>query len=577
MRAFLLLVISFFVFLSCAHEGRKLCDNIFLKEGELKLGRNEQILVCGSSSASEGWKDVPLPQAQYQIKILLQEKGYLTPRFERVKDQLFVWSGPRSEFSGLEVRGAKGILDGSKKRQVKGEPITRDKLDEVTQWADTEMRSKGYACPELDVKAQAWNGRMIVTADPGRKDKIATIRREGLSGLHEAALERYQAFDVGDDYDVRETQLTVSRMLQDGLVQSAYFTTKCRGDLVDLYLRGTLGPARLLQFGVGASTEEFPFTIATFRNTKLDERASNFEARLYASPKQQNLTVSSELYWLPWTDQTYFGPRFRLARKSEHYLEELQAKLGADLGRHWDWWNIRWGARFGPTLNYVNTVRGIGPDEVRFLSWEGSVKAMSHLYEIGIRNQFSGWDAEFNYEGQRKGIGSYINVDRYQLDFRNLWNVGNFSPPFFVLGARTQLIGVDTSPPVLGQSRHLLPSEYRIFYGGDDNLRGFGRHVLNNGDAGYLSAAYAGLELRLVKEVPWNLEPFLLYDVAKLGDQRYNLDEPLFTSWGLGLRWASPIGTVRGSAARGEILNEDARAQAYPEEWVFFFSFGQEF
>ena len=84
-------------------------------------------------------------------------------------------------------------------------------------------------------------------------------------------------------------------------------------------------------------------------------------------------------------------------------------------------------------------------------------------------------------------------------------------------------------------------------------------------------------KLRLIEELPYRLQPFLLWDVARLGDRRWTLDEPQFTSWGYGIRWASPFGTLRGSAAKGEIENGNASTVAYTREWVYFFSFGQEF
>lgn len=555
----------------------KLCDNVILKEGELKLSRNERVLVCGSNTGGEGWRDVPLPQAQYQIKILLQENGYLNPRFHREGDQLFVWSGPRAVFNKLEVYGGQGLVNAGHKRKVKGHGITPEKLDEITKWAETELRTQGFACPQVDVKAQAWDGRAVATLTPGQRQKVASIKRTGLESLDEDALLRYQAFEVGEVYDVRETQLTASRLLGGGLVQSAYFTTACRGEEVDLHLRASVGPPKLLRFGIGASTEEFPFADLSFTHARLDDRASSLTATLHGSPRLQSLTLGTELFIVPWSKQTFFGPRARVARKSEKYLEELQAKLGADLGRYWDQWNIRWRGRFGPTLNYVNTIQGKGPDDVSFLSWEGSMVAMNHEYEASQREQYSGWEASVDYRGHRKGIGSYINVDRYELDFKNLWNLGSYAPPLFVLGARVELIGVNSNEINPQLDRNLLPSEYRVFYGGDDNLRGFSRQSLNNQDLGYLTAAYAGFELRLIEELPWKLEPFLLYDIAKLGNSKLELDPAIYSSWGLGMRWASPFGTLRFSAARGEINNQDKRKQSYPEEWVVFFSFGQEF
>ncbi len=576
MRA-LALFIPCFLFLSCAHKETKLCDNVTLKEGRLELSSNEQVIVCGSPKGGEGWRDVPIPQAQYQLNVLLQESGYLTPRFERTGDRLDVWSGPRTVFKDLKVHGADGLLEGSKKRKVIGETITPAKLDEINQWADTDLRSKGYACPQVDVKAQVWDGLVNVSVNPGIRQTVAGIRRTGLDNLDEDTLARYLAFEAGDWYDVRETQLSVNRLLSDGLIQSAYFTSSCRGDQVDLHLRADVGRPRLFRFGVGASTEEFPFLDIWFKNTKLDGRASSLTATLYASPRVQRFNLGTELYILPFTKRGYFGPRFQTARKTERFLEELSGKAGADVGRNWDKWSVRWRGRAGPTLNYVNTVKGKGPRDVLFLSYDASLLAMNHVYESGLSTQFEGWQASLDYSGQRAELGSYLNVDKYQFNYKQLFNLGGFSPPLVVLGTRFELTSVNSKTDLRDPNAKKLPSDYRVFFGGDDNLRGFGRKILNNNDFGYLTAGYAGFEMRLIEQLPYHLEPFVLYDIAKLGDGRANLDDPIFTSWGLGLRWPSPFGTLRGSAARGRIYNENQDTAMYPQEWVFFLSFGQEF
>ena len=98
MRA-LALIFCLITLSRCAHKEHKLCDNITLKEGELSLGANEKVLVCGSPKGGEGWRDVPVPQSQYHLKVLLQERGYLTPRFERHGDKLDVYAGPRTTFA----------------------------------------------------------------------------------------------------------------------------------------------------------------------------------------------------------------------------------------------------------------------------------------------------------------------------------------------------------------------------------------------------------------------------------------------------------------------------------------------
>ncbi len=384
-----------------------------------------------------------------------------------------------------------------------------------------------------------------VNIETGPLGIVSTLKKTGLDELDEDVLARYQAFEIGDPYDVRANELTIARLLSDGLIQAAYFTTSCRGDQVDLHLRADIGRPRLFRFGVGASTEEFPFFDLWFKNAKLDDKASSLTGILHASPLKQSLEVGTELFVLPWTKRSFLGPRFLVQRKSEKFVEELSGKLGVDVGRNWDMWGTRFRGRVGPTLNYVDTVDGKGPKKVSFFSWEASMFLMDSLYEVGQRNQFEGWTASFNYDGQRKGAGSYVNVDRYDVNFKQLWNIGSFAPPFLVLGSRFAASTVNNSSDVKDPLSDKLPSDYRVFLGGDEDLRGFSRKVINNSDFGYLTSMYAGFELRVIDELPYKLEPFALFDVAKVGEGRYTLDDPLFTSWGLGLRWPSPFGTLR--------------------------------
>lgn len=576
MHIFCILLLSLLA--ACAHKSKKICDHVELREGKLSLGRNEEVLVCGSDKGGEGWKQVPLPQAQYQLSVYLNNEGYLTPRFERDQDKLYVWSGPRTEIKSFQVVGADTQLDPSKKRKIVGEPLEPARLDEATQWAETQLRNKGHACPKVAVEAQAWDGKVVVTAQPGLIQRIRSLHRVGFDAFDHEYLKRYEAFDIGDEFDAREMQLTVTRMLSDGFIQSANFQTLCQENFVDLTLNGSLGPPKLFRFEVGASTEQFPFGRVIFKNVRLDDKASSFTAQLDVSPRVQSVALTSQLYWLPGSARTFFGPRAQTARYKETAYEYLEAKGGADLGRYWDIWDLRLIGRVGPTVNFLETKQGVGPTSVSYLSWDGSLEAMSHNYESNVRTQFEGWNGALRYRGQRKGLGSEINVNRYDVVYKGLWNIGNYFPPLFVLGFRFEVNAVDAEKPLAGQSNDdLVPIDYRIFYGGADNLRGFGRKSLSNNQLGFLSGSYAGMELRVVQEMPYNIEPLLLYDVARLGAGSMDFDSPIYTSSGVGMRWASPFGTLRGSAAKGKIYREDATTAGYKQEWVYFVSFGQEF
>jgi translocation and assembly module TamA len=557
-----------------AHSDQHLCKDIYVQDGSLSLSRNEKLLVCGSADASEGWKEIPLTQAQYQLSVHLENHGYMHPRFERSGASLLVWKGPLSRTKTLRVNGAAGLLNADKKRKVVGKPMLPEKLDEVSRWADMSLRSQGYPCPTVQLQGQIWDESIVADVSPGPVEHVRRFDWVGLQALRSDKLLRFEAFQVGDVYDVRDLQITTSRLLNEGVLQSAYFTSNCTADGVDLTLHAEEGQPRIFRFGIGASTEEFPFVDLTYKDARLDSRGSSYTASAHASPRRQTLNFDTELYILPFFQNSYLGPRFELQRQSEAAYEELSSNLGVDVGQKWDVKEVRLDARIGPTLNYVNTIRGIGPDDVSFVSWQGKLQAMDHAYEVHVGDQFEGWTSNFQYLGQRKGLGSPLNVDRYEGTMKYLWNVGAYSPPLFVLAWRSNVAIVNSTEIESGQGRELLPIDYRIFYGGDQNLRGFARKSLDNEGKGYLTAVSSGVELRLIEELPFRLQPFLLYDAAKLGTRRLTLENAWYTSWGLGVRWPSPIGTVRASAAKGEISPADPK---YRTQWVFILSLGQEF
>ncbi len=554
-----------------------LCDHVIVQDGRIPLTKNEEVLVCGRNEAVEGWRGIPLPQAQFQLNVILQNQGYLHARFERTTTQLRVWKGPVTNTSELKISGAEGLVNAGKKRKIVGYPLEPKKLDEVNEWIDMSLRRQGYACPAIKLSAQAWDATILAAAEPGERRRISKVETTGLESLDYESIRRYEAFQGGDFYDVIDTQITAARLLNQGLFQSAYFTTQCYDDKVDLHLFTGVGKGRLVRFGLGASTEELPFADLWFKNTHLDDKASSYTASLHGSPIKQKLNISSELYWLPISKRTFLGPRFKMERRKEPAYELFKTVLGIDLGREWDWQKVRWQGRVGPSSNYEKTLTGIGPKEFKTVSWEGSLNLMNHIYEAFSREQYEGWNAGFQYRGQRQGIGSSVNVDRYDVTFKHLWNLGAYSPPLFVFASRFEAIAIDSKQTSNLQERDTLPIDYRIFFGGDENIRGFARESLNKHGLGYLTAAHAGFELRLIEELPYHLQPFLLADVARLGTDRYTLDPPLFVTSGLGIRWASPFGTLRGSAAHGQIWHGDQSSKDYGQHWVYFISFGQEF
>lgn len=554
-----------------------ICQHVILRDGSLTLNGNERVLVCGSERGGEGWIEVPIPQAQLHLTAILRNLGYLNPRFERRANELDFWQGERTLIQSLHVDESSGLLQPKRVRKVLRQPLMPDRLNHVENWANQFSRSHGHACPVISVEAHAWDGSVNVDAKLGDKQRITALDPGDLDGLNPDVLYRYQPFELGDEYDIRKTGIMASRLLRTGIFQSAYFTNACEGTATKLKLETSVGKPRILRFGIGGSTEALPFVDLNFKNTRLDEKASSFTALAHASPRRFTLGAQAELYWFPGWHRTFLGPRADYTRKIEPSFETGTAKVGVDAGLNFDAWDTRFTAKLGPTLNNSRTFKGLGPAEVSFPTIDGSVALMSHVYEFGMRDQYSGWNASFIYRSQSKGLGSQIDVSRYELDLKHLWNMGAYWPPLFVLGSRFQTTVVDAPNLTSDVNDQIVPIDERVYAGGDDNLRGFGRKEISNGDVGYLTFAYLGFELRLIEELPWHLQPFLLADAGQLSPARYTLDPPVYVSQGIGLRWPSPLGTLRGSAATGRVWRGNATTDGIPQKWVYFLSFGQEF
>lgn len=537
---------------------QKLCfdSDIVVVDGRIELEENEKILICGTGKSERAWRSVPLTQAKYHLNVILQSEGFLDARFLTDGDSIKVYRGPVTKTKSLILNGSNGIVISNQKRKIVDEPMTSKKLDEVKDWAELEARRQGHACPSVQMWAEKWNQTIFANIEPGPAQTIGVIDRKGYGTLAPEALRRFEAFRVGGTYDVVETQITIDRMMAQGLFQNGYITTFCHGEKVDFDFFMEVGKPRLLRFGLGASTEEYPFVDIWFKNSRLDNNASSVLAQLHASNLRQSFELASEFYILPGSYNTFVGPRVKLERRNERSFESYKFEIGTDIGRAWDVSHIRLNGRIGPTINYMRTVFGAAPDEAKYLSWEARLAFMSHSYEAFSRSQSEGWVGDVNFVTQRKDIGATINVDRLELKFKHLYNLKGYLPPLIVLAGRLEAIFLNTD----GRDEITdVPVDMRIFYGGSDNVRGFFRQALDNEGRGFLASTAFGTEMRIVQVVPFGLEPFILFDLAKLGSRQ------------------SPFGTLRFVAAKGEILNGSPATLNYPQEWNYGFSFGQEF
>jgi translocation and assembly module TamA len=315
--------------------------------------------------------------------------------------------------------------------------------------------------------------------------------------------------------------------------------------------------------------------IAQWKHSRIGWRASEAEVSIVTSKLQQSAEASMHNYLSPGS-RTYVMPRALLERRNELRYSAIISKESLSPGTSWDFKKARLDVSAGPSFNYVHMLKGLGPVNDNYFSIDTRADLLGHLFEYYVRDPREGWRSSFETSSRFQGAASYITAHRLKLSMEKLWNLGQYDPPWVVLGARGW--AATTYVNDRAHAFKKLSPEERYFPGGDSDLRGAAREQIPSDNAGFLTAVYNGLELRLRDVLPWGLQPFVFVDGMMAGRLDFHLDPDVYWSPGVGLRWASPVGSIRTTIARGLLWHRDTVSDPlYNPHWQFFFSFGKEF
>jgi translocation and assembly module TamA len=337
----------------------------------------------------------------------------------------------------------------------------------------------------------------------------------------------------------------------------------------------SVGPPRLLRFGVGIDTEGLVLLRGSWRNSRLGRHASTADISAQGSSKEQRLNAFVQWYWLDTPSRKHLRPSIEFRHQNEQHYEVITApETQFWFGTTWD--NQYLGAQFftGPTVEYFRKIRGPGPRDSNFLSLETQLKFRTHDFEYYAANPRAGFEGTLNLNMNSRSLWSTSSAQRLRFTWEGLWNFRSFDPPLLVLGLRTAFMTTKVGEP---PSQDIgVPPVFLHYLGGANDLRGFGRQEISLGGLterdgiGGLSSGYADLEARLTSVLPLGFEPLAFLDAGSLGSRAFALDSPLYWSPGFGVRWQSPIGVFRSTLAKG-FQDSDVK------HWQFFLSYGEEF
>ena len=567
------LILLFSVRLASAGD-RSPCPSIVFTGAALRLTAAERRLVCGDPQ-TEGWKSIPLNEAEYFLRSFLQQRGYQNPRFDAGGGRLAIDAGAETVISRLTVEGMPPGRDPSKLRKIAGQPLTPKQLDAVETALRGLLQNGGYACPQIKISADAKTGEVSADVAPGPLETIGRIEPAKLDGVDPRVFRRYEAFRYGAPIDLRLLNLTAERTLADALFMSAYYDVVCSTTGMSIAQRVVEGKPREFKIGAGADTEGYLVGTIQWTHSRIGWRASEAEAALVTSNLQQSAEASLHAYASP-ESRAYLMPRALVERRNELRYSAVLSKESLEPGESWDLDGERLEVRAGPAFNYVHMLTGPGPSNDGYFSIDTRTDLASHLFEYYARDPREGWQSSFETSSRVQGAYSDITAHQLKLSAEKLWNLGRYDPPLLVLGTRGYAATTAVNDRA-GAFQRLSP-EARYFPGGDADLRGASREQIPSDNEGFLTAVYDGLELRMGDVLPYGLQPFLFIDGAMAGRLYFHLDPDVYWSPGLGLRWATPVGSLRTTIAHGELWHRDtASAPLFSPHWQFFFSFGKEF
>lgn len=539
-------------------------------------------LICGDSEV-QSWKKIPIAQAKYYLKNFLQDRGYHHPVFKKKvisersdrtgrSAKMIVYLGEQSKVRRIYIKNSFELteldLDISKKREGVGEPLTPAFLNSLENWIKDQLGHRGYACPHIESEADPDSGEVAVTILPGKPQKIFSITQEGIPNTAPSILRRYDAFSIGDLFNSKLLTVTENRVASSAIVESNHFTANCQDDGVVLSQTLLPGAPHLLIAGLGVNTEGFLLGKVTWKNTRLGNYASDFDISAFGSSKLQSVANQWRVFFLPQVSRIHFNPLLRIAHRNEQYYEDLTVRGQLGLASAFDYSFTGGNMFLGPTLDVFRILRGVGPSNTKLLSMEARAELKDHDFEYYITNPRKGYNLLFVSDFSHQSLYSSLTAQRLNLRGEMLWPLINVDPPLWILGLRGGFATIATGETIQGGN---IPASLLRYLGGSNDIRGFGRQELPlNSDIGGLTSIFLGLELRLSQTLLAHLDPFIFGDIGAIGQRSFSFDAPVYWSPGLGLRWASPIGPLRTTIARGF-------SNSVSQHWQFYFSLGEEF
>ncbi|MDL0430097.1 autotransporter assembly complex family protein [Marinobacter sp. TBZ242] len=390
----------------------------------------------------------------------------------------------------------------------------------------------------------------------GERYRLGEVSFSDGHGFEQQLLEKFVRFEPGETFHADK----IARLNND-LSNSGYFSSvdinaspgNAEDGVIPVEVGLTTRPPRSVAAGVGFSTDVGPRLRGNWREHWVNPMGHSRGVETELSVPRQNLSTWYELPLdPPMTDSIRLSAGYQ-----REEIEDVESEL-LTLGQQWkhqldNGWqqvaSLRWeGERFR-----------IGDDKKEQSSLLLPGLGYSKLNADSPLNPSRGYRVQFDITGSHRAALSNVDILHANFLVKGLYTLAD-NHRFLT---RFQFGGVATN------RFSDVPPSLRFFAGGDQSVRGYGYETLSPRDeedvaigGRYLMVGSAEYQYQFAEN--WRVAAFV-----DEGNAMDDLSDPLATGAGLGIRWISPVGSVRLDIAKG--LDPE-----FGGEWRVHFSMGPE-
>jgi translocation and assembly module TamA len=489
-------------------------------------------------------------RARNEIELALQPFGYYLPsvwsRFEnrrgRWEARFQIDPGPVTRVDTLDVRvvgegAADTALQGAVARIPlrPGDPLDHRRYEESKRSITAAAMRSGYIDArfvrhELRVDVRGAGCAVVLHLDSGPRWVFGPVTFEQ-DAVDPELLEGYVTFRRGEPVDMARL-LEMEQALGNSPTWSSVEVKPrrdlARGHELPIVVELVASKNEKYTAGVGYGTDDGAHARAIVELRRLNRRGHRADVQGSASRSEQSASTSYQIPWpYPRTDVLTFSLGY--TQRVTVNTEQRTGAVGVHLSRLWAGWNQIFALQYRRETFRIGAEEGVSGFVVPEASW-GQTTTDDPIDPGQARRLL------FRASGAHRAVFSAASFVRLEALAR--W--------IRALGGGHRLIGRGDVGHLWTDEFGELPPSMRFFAGGAHSVRGYEYQRLGPRDpagnvlgGSVLAVASAEYEYRFRKH--YGVAAF--YDV---GNAMRSFSEPLRHGAGLGLRWVSPIGLVRG-------------------------------